>query len=322
MKSQVSCILFSLVVAACGGESKTAAPTPVAPSPVVEPVKPAAVVEAPKVVPVVPPVVTPAVVEHPVPTKYADAVEQGKQLAGKGDHVAAREMFEAAIKLDAKKAEPHIELARLYITTGDRGPAVIAAKRGVKLAPESSQAWNTLGRAELARFDYDKAIEAFAKSTQINPDNVWAWNNLGFAQLQLKHYHEAVDALVEATTRKGAEGYMFNNLGTAYEQLDMLDDARNAFGKGGELGSTSAVASRKRLEGVKTIVVTATKLDSEKADGVVHAKDTKVVPEAAKTYEPREEMPEPPAVEPAKDEVDDAASDASPDVEQAKPASM
>ncbi|HEV7554629.1 MAG TPA: tetratricopeptide repeat protein, partial [Kofleriaceae bacterium] len=276
-----------------------------------------------------PPVVEPNKVEAPVlPTKFVDAMEQGKQLAAKGDHARARELFETAIKLDKKKAEPHIELARLFITTGDRGPAIVAANKAVKLAPDSSQAWNTLGRAELARFSYDAAITAFHKATDLNADNVWAWNNIGFAELQLKHYQNAVDALVEATSKKGAEGYMFNNLGTALEQLDQLDDARAAFDKGGALGSKEAASSRKRLEGVKTLVVTATKLDSEPK----HA-------DAPKTYEAREQMPEVTADD-AKSEVDavqdehDAAiqptddakletpSDKSEDGSAAKPASM
>jgi hypothetical protein len=48
---------------------------------------------------------------------------------------------------------------------------------------------------------------------------------------------------------------MFNNLGLAHEQLDQLDEARVAFESGGKLGSAEASASRKRLEGVKSIVV-------------------------------------------------------------------
>src|SRR6185503_7721497 len=107
----------------------------------------------------------------------------------------------------------------------------------------------------------------FRKATELNADNVWAWNNLGFAHLQLKHYQDAVDALTEATSRKGAEGYMWNNLGTAYEQLGQLDDARTAFENGGKLGSKEALASRKRLEGVKTIVVMKTDKPDAKPDG-------------------------------------------------------
>ena len=84
---------------------------------------------------------------------------------------------------------------------------------------------------------------------------MWAWNNLGFTELQLKKYDEAAEHLAEATSRKGATGYMFNNLGTALEQLDRLDEARTAFEAGGKLGSPEALASRKRLEGVKSIAI-------------------------------------------------------------------
>ena len=290
MKSQLSCILFALV-AACG-DSSTPSATRVSSLPPA-PVTPAPKVETP----------TPKVEEaHPLPTKYSEAMTDGKALAAKGDHARARELFEAAIKLDKKRAEPHIELARLFISTGERGPAVIAANKAVKLAPESSQAWNTLGRAELARFNYDGAITAFRQSTELNADNVWAWNNLGFAHLALKQYKEAIDALVEATSRKGAEGYMWNNLGTAYEQLDQLDDARTAFDKGGALGSKEAVASRKRLEGVKTtVVIKDTKLDTkdDKADKPAKGE---------KTYEIREPSPE----ESTKPEGEDAGVEAKP----------
>jgi len=278
MKSQFRSLLFSLIAlpaAACGGDRPSTStvavesPTVQTPAPIVEPKAEPPKVETPVV----------AKIAEPV-TKFSDAMEQGKALAAKGDNAGARAMFESAIKLDKKKAEPHIELARVLVAMNERGLALKEANKAVKLAPESSLAFNTLGRAELLRFNYDNAIVAFRQATEINPDNVWAWNNLGFCHLQLKHYQEAVDALVEATSRKGAEGYMWNNLGTAYEQLDQLDEARAAFEKGGTAGSKEALASRKRLEGVKTIAI-AKSVDDTKPE----AKTTE------KTYDQKEEMP-------------------------------
>jgi Flp pilus assembly protein TadD len=286
MKSQLRCILFALIAfPACGGEHAApsaskpvttapaappaviAAPDPVAPPPALAPVEVAAVAA------VAPPPVAPAT--------YAEALAQGKAAEASGDHARARQLFEAAVKLDKKAAEPHLELARVFIATGERGLAVAAARKAVKLAPESSPAYNTLGRAELARFNYDAAVDAFVHAVELNPDNAWAWNNLGFTHLQRKHYREAVDALVEATARQGVEGYMWNNLGTAYEQIDLLDDARAAFEAGGKLGSKEALASRKRLQGVKTIVV---KADPSKQGGAVQ-------PAESEGYDRAEPMP-------------------------------
>jgi Flp pilus assembly protein TadD len=270
MKSQLRCILFALlaVPAACGGDRSTSTASSGDTSRAVKPVavppeavgKPEPKAEPPKVEPKVEPVA-------PAPTTYSETLAQGKVAADSGDRARARELFEAASKLDKKAVEPHIELARLFIAMGERHLAITAASKAVKLAPESSQAHNTLGRAELARFNYDDAIAAFHKATELNADNVWAWNNLGFIHLQLKRYQEAVDALGEATSRTGAEGYMWNNLGTAYEQLGQLDDARTAFENGGKLGSKEALASRKRLEGVKAIVVMKTDKPEVKPDG-------------------------------------------------------
>lgn len=267
-------VFVSLVsLAACGGDRGSPAPT-VKDSgssmmPMSEPIA-----ELPKVEPVAP--IVDRDIKQPlaIPASFAEAMELGKKLAEKGD-VQAKDMFEAAAKLNKKSAEPHIELARFYIGKTERAHAIKAANKAVKLAPESSQAYNTLGRAELLRHNYDAAILAFRQSTELNPDNVWAWNNLGFVQLTLKKYDEAIDSLLTATSKKGATGYMWNNLGTAYEHLDQLDEAREAFENGGKLGSSEAVASRKRLEGVDTIVV-------------MH-EDKKV---EEKSYETREEMPE------------------------------
>jgi tetratricopeptide (TPR) repeat protein len=221
----------------------------------------------------------------PMPKTYAEAFELGKGLVDKGEHPRAREILELAAKLEKKKADPHIELARSYIATSERANAIKSANKAVKLAPESSQAYNTLGRAELLRHNYENAIVAFRQATELNEGNVWAWNNLGFTYLTLKKYDEAVTALTEATSRKGAESYMFNNLGTALEHMDQLDEAREAYEKGGELGSVAAAASRKRLEGVDTIVVIK---DEPKVD--VKLIDAKV---DVSEFEHSEPMPDP-----------------------------
>lgn len=294
MKSQLSCILFALIVlpAGCGGDRSTA-PSSKASAPIAA-VAPPAVAPAP-----VEPAVKPGlvIIEPPAPTTYSETLAQGKAAAAAGDRDHARMLFEAAAKLDRKAADPQLGLARLAIAGGERGKAIAAANKAVKLSP-SSQAYNTLGRAELLRFNYDAAIAAFARATELDPGNVWAWNNRGLAELQQQHYQAAADALVEATRHPGTEGYMWNNLGTAYEQTGQLDLARDAFDHGGQLGSKEAIASRKRLEGVKTVAVAAAK------------------PAATDTgYDLAEPMPEPAAAPPEPPAVatDDADAPAEPD---------
>jgi tetratricopeptide (TPR) repeat protein len=264
-------ILFALLVASgCGDDGVAVDPMsfmPKLPTPT----------SVAEVSPVVVQPVSAPVQAFVAPTQFDDALAQGRALAAKGDRDGAVQMLEAAIKLDKKRAEPHIELARVYIADGKRGLAIAAAKKGTKLAPLSSLAWNTQGRAELTAFNYDDAIEAFSRACELDQNNVWAWNNLGYSELQLKKYDEAVEHLTEATSRKGATGFMYNNLGTALEQLGRFDEARLAFDSGGKLGSREAASSRKRLEGVDSIA---------KADPAPEPKQ----PE--KSFDHGEDMPE------------------------------
>src|SRR5580698_4122141 len=111
-------ILFAVMLASACGEDGTAVDPmsfmPKLPS-----------VEVPVVADVSTPVIvapTPVVVA--MPTQFDDALAQGRALAGKGERDGAKQMLEAAIKLDKKRAEPHVELSRLYIADGQRGLAV------------------------------------------------------------------------------------------------------------------------------------------------------------------------------------------------------
>jgi tetratricopeptide (TPR) repeat protein len=323
MKVQFRSILFALVLpaaAACGGDRDTAVTTqsdPIASEPkpeVVSEPSPAIGEEQPKVVEV----------KVAVPTSYDEALALGRELLAKGQYGDAKEALLAAIKFDKKKAEPHIEMARMYIATRERSKSIASAKQAIKLAPLSSQAWNTKGRAELNAHNYDNAIEAFSEAVELNEDNVFAWNNLGYTELLLKNYEDAAEHLTEATSRSGATGYMFNNLGTALEHLDRLDDARMAYEAGGKLGSKEAGASRKRLEGVTSIAMNddkdtpktteydltdegditdedeAMETKGSSASEDLESDDDKIEVESAKVEEP--EVVEPEVVEPDADE--------------------
>lgn len=270
MKVQFRSALFVLVIAACGGgdEPKSVSVAPWD--------------YLPKTVDTAPVVDTQVVRETKVPIVEIPATPSSQS--------GLDEVLELA-KKEPKKAEHQIELARIYISMNERGKAISAANKAIKLAPSSSQAWNTKGRAELTAHNYENAIEAFTKAVDLNSDNAFAWNNLGYTELLLKRYEDAAEHLMEATTKKDATGYMFNNLGTALEHLDQLDDARMAYEAGGKLGSSAATASRKRLEGVDSIAVVATS-EAE-----------------AKTYDVNDEVPEPEGSTVEEPEVNDTADD-------------
>src|SRR5262245_2486347 len=119
MKVQFRSILFALVLpaAACGGDrASTPTPEPFKSEPKTSSVRPeprtsTGFGEERKAVEVKPLV---------IPTKYDDALAMGRELIAKGSYGDAKEVLTAAIKLDKKKAEPHIEMARMYIALNER----------------------------------------------------------------------------------------------------------------------------------------------------------------------------------------------------------
>jgi hypothetical protein len=124
-------VLFAVVVVAGCGDKPQPTKSEEAAAHVV-PVQPS-VAPAPAPVPVVK-----SELPQPVPTDFADAMKLGKAAAGKNDVDIARAMFDAASRFDGTSAEPQIELARLFIASGDKKLALASAKKATKLAPESS----------------------------------------------------------------------------------------------------------------------------------------------------------------------------------------
>src|SRR5688572_16453521 len=107
MKTQLSAVLFAFVLG-CGGEKKSTVekydPKPVS----VKDTVAVPVDELPKPEP------KKDVVEVVMPKTFDDAMTMGKELVTKGEHPRAREILELAAKLEKKKSDPHVELARSY----------------------------------------------------------------------------------------------------------------------------------------------------------------------------------------------------------------
>src|ERR1700733_14066197 len=108
MKSKLSVMLFSFAVAACGRGDRPAERKPeipqaaIVPSDAHSPVTSSVAMTSSTSVPVieVKPAAEPPVAQPVSPSNFDDALAQGRDLAAKGDHARARELFEAAARLD------------------------------------------------------------------------------------------------------------------------------------------------------------------------------------------------------------------------------
>jgi tetratricopeptide (TPR) repeat protein len=85
----------------------------------------------------------------------------------RGNHNAALEAFNAAIKIDPKLAKAYAQAGNQMVFLGDPAKAIPLAQKAIELSPRHSAAgtysW-VLGRAYFTLGDYQKAIEALEES--------------------------------------------------------------------------------------------------------------------------------------------------------------
>jgi Flp pilus assembly protein TadD len=138
-------------------------------------------------------------------------------------------------------------LARTRLAAGDDIGARVAALQATARGPESAGAWNTLGRAHLKLGALREAAAAFTRAVELNPLSSHAHNNLGLVLLYQGEFEAAARELEMSVGLAPVEPYMWNNLGMALEHLGRVDDARDAYREGADMGSKLAAANLARI---------------------------------------------------------------------------
>jgi len=98
----------------------------------------------------------------------------------KGDHQAALDAFNEAVKVDPNYAKAYVQAANEMVFLGKPGDAIPMVEQAMQLSPNDTSIgvfhW-VKGRAYFALADYPKAIEALSESVRVRP-NLWfphAW---------------------------------------------------------------------------------------------------------------------------------------------------
>ena len=98
----------------------------------------------------------------------------------RGNHQAALDAFNEAIKIDPNLAKAYAQAANEMVFTGNAGGAIALAEKAAQLSPQDPSIGVFLwvkGRAYFTLCDYPKAIEALEESVRARP-NLWftqAW---------------------------------------------------------------------------------------------------------------------------------------------------
>jgi TonB family protein len=119
----------------------------------------------------------------------------GLALLSLGELGAAREPFEAVVKLLPDFADPHAKLAVALIFNNDPTGALREGSRAVELGDQSAEVHYALGEAHLRRDEAAKALEEAEAALRIKPDLADALILKSFACSDLKRYREAAETL-------------------------------------------------------------------------------------------------------------------------------
>ncbi|MDK2124837.1 tetratricopeptide repeat protein [Parachitinimonas caeni] len=131
--------------------------------------------------------------------QYADAWHLLGVLAHQcGQPAQAIEWISEAIRLNAKVADFHSNIAEAWRANGDGVAAEAAARRAIALDARHGSAFVHLGLALDAQGRVEEAIGAHRKAVSLKPESPQAWNNLGNALKQAGRLADALDALQTA----------------------------------------------------------------------------------------------------------------------------
>ena len=119
----------------------------------------------------------------------------------KGDHRAAAQEIENALRINPNFAHGYIGLASVHYWLGD-GPAVLKnADMAIRLSPNDPLMWLFLlyrAHGYELNGDFDRAIEIFEQASRLPRAFYWAFSKLAAAYYEVGRTEEAAEAFEQA----------------------------------------------------------------------------------------------------------------------------
>lgn len=136
-------------------------------------------------------------------------------------------------------ASTHIEKGWNLISRGEHAAAEEELQKALKLVPGDTQAASLLGWAQMLQAKYDDALFHFHEVLQREPAHAIARVNVGYICLKKSIYGEAIEHLTRAirdSTDRKATLYAHFYLGLLYSSREMYADAESFLGRALALG--------------------------------------------------------------------------------------
>jgi len=138
------------------------------------------------------------------------------------DRSAAVSAFKRVLEVDPKFTRAWLELAIVYMGSGQSDPALDAFRKAIESNPKQTLARKTYASALAHLRRADEAIEAWRETLKIAPDDAEANSRLGSLLMQQKRYSEALP-YVETAAKNEQSPAAQHFLGSAYLHAGQIE---------------------------------------------------------------------------------------------------
>ena len=166
-----------------------------------------------------------AISPHHAETLNAKAI----MACQRGQHVAAVDLFQKAIKEDPAKPAYHYNLGNAFKDLGRFSEAVPCYEQALRLKPDYCEALNNLGTALQGQDKFAEAVAAYQQALKLRRDYAEALYNLAQSLRSLDRLPEAIVCLQQAMAAKADFPEVYNCLGTIFQEQGKPEAAINCF---------------------------------------------------------------------------------------------
>lgn len=133
----------------------------------------------------------------------------GLCLAKQGKEAEAQKRYETAMKLDAKFADPYINVSTIQNHAGDHQAEIISLEKAIKIDPKASVAYKNLGVAYKSLGDWQNAVKSWERGIKADPKDGSFDYNIGLEYGQHGNIPNGIKAMQSAVTKKDQNAVTF-----------------------------------------------------------------------------------------------------------------